>query len=56
MHTEKYAALIVQWSLKLCALIGRFFYRGATALLGQGLLVIEDSWSHSDTPHSAGLL
>jgi len=24
--------------------------------VGQGLLVIEDSWSHSDTPHSVGLL
>jgi hypothetical protein len=22
----------------------------------QGLLIIEDSWSHSETPHSAGLL
>jgi len=33
-----------------------FFYHGATALVGQGLLIIEDSWSHSDTPHSVGLL
>ena len=24
--------------------------------MGQGLLSIEDSWSHSDTPHSVGLL
>ena len=24
--------------------------------VGQGLLIIEDSWSHSDTPHSVGLL
>jgi hypothetical protein len=26
------------------------------ALLGQGVLIIEASRSHSDTPHSAGLL
>ena len=25
-------------------------------LLGQGLLIIEDPWSHSDTPHSVGLV
>jgi hypothetical protein len=24
--------------------------------VGQGLLIVEDSWSHSDTPHSVGLL
>jgi hypothetical protein len=24
--------------------------------VGQGLLIIEDSWSHSDTPHSVGRL
>jgi len=29
---------------------------GATTILGQGLLIIKDSRSHSDTPHSAGLL
>ena len=33
-----------------------FFYNGATLIVGQGLLIIEDSWSHSDTPHSVGLL
>ena len=32
------------------------FYHGATALVGQGLLFIEDSWSHSDTSHTVGLL
>ena len=26
-----------------------------TPLLGQGLLIIEVSWSHSDTQHSVGL-
>jgi len=31
-----------------------FFYYGATFHVGQGLLIIEDS--HSDTPHSVGLL
>jgi len=24
--------------------------------VGQGLLIIEDSWPHSDTPHLVGLL
>ena len=28
-----------------------FFYRGATALVGSGLLIIEDLRSHSDTPN-----
>jgi hypothetical protein len=32
------------------------FYYAATAPVGQGLLIVEDSWSHSDTPHSVGLL
>jgi len=35
---------------------GIFFYNGATAPVGQGLLLIEDSRSHSDTPHSVVLL
>jgi len=29
---------------------------GATAPLGQGFLIVEDSWSHSDTAHSVGFL
>jgi len=33
-----------------------FVYHGATALEGQGLLNVEDKWSHSDTPNSIGLL
>jgi hypothetical protein len=37
-----------------------FRYYGATALppppVGQGLFIIENSRSHSDTPHSVGLL
>jgi hypothetical protein len=33
-----------------------FFYHGATAPVGQGLLLVEDSRSHSDTPHLVRLL
>jgi hypothetical protein len=33
-----------------------FFNIGTTALEDQGPLIIEDSWSHSDKPHSVGLL
>jgi hypothetical protein len=33
-----------------------FFFHGATAPVGQGLLIIEALRSHSDTPHSVGLL
>jgi len=32
------------------------FFRGSTALLGPGLLVVEFSSLHSDTPHSVGLM
>jgi len=32
-----------------------FFHYGATALLGHGLPIVEDSWSQSDTPHSVGI-
>jgi len=31
-----------------------FVYHGATAPVGQGLLIIDDSRSHSGTPHSVG--
>jgi hypothetical protein len=34
----------------------RFFFCGATAPIGYGLLFIEVSRSHSDTPHSVRLL
>ena len=37
-------------------LCSSLFYHGATALVGQNLLVIEDSLSLSDAPHSIGLL
>ena len=33
-----------------------FFYHVATTLEGQGLLIVVDSRSHSDTPYSIGLL
>jgi len=33
-----------------------FFYHGVTAPVGQGFPIIKDSRSHSDTPHSVGLL
>jgi len=33
-----------------------YIYYGATAVVGQGLFMIEDSWRHSDTPHSVGFL
>jgi len=29
-----------------------FLYHDATAPVGQDLLTVEDSWSHSDTQHS----
>jgi len=39
--------------------LGIFFFlifHDLTALMGLGLLVVEVSRSHSDTPHSVGLL
>jgi len=43
--------------INLCSEMQGFpFSHGATALVAQGLLIIEDSWSHSDTPHSVGRL
>jgi len=32
------------------------FFNDLTALIGQGLLIVEASRSYSDTPHSVGLL
>jgi hypothetical protein len=34
----------------------QYFYRGATALVGQGLFIIEASRSHSYTQHAVELL
>ena len=33
-----------------------FFYHGATTPVGQGLLIVDASRLHSDTPHFVGLL
>jgi hypothetical protein len=33
-----------------------FFSMAQQPLVGQGLLIVKASWSHSDTPHSVGLL
>jgi hypothetical protein len=43
-----------QYHLKICT--NAIFNHGASALVGQTLLIVEDSLSHSDTPHSVGLL
>ena len=37
-------------------LLSLLCFHGSTALVGQGLLIIEISRSHSDTPHWVGLL
>jgi len=36
--------------------VHRFVYHDATAVVGHGLLVVEDSRSHSDTSHWVELL
>jgi hypothetical protein len=41
---------------KITADIFFFFHHGATSPAGQGFLTVEDSWSHSDTLQSVGLL
>jgi hypothetical protein len=38
---------------KVC---NHFFFHGATSLSGEGLLIIDASRSHSDTPHSVGFI
>ena len=42
--------------LAILRVILYYFYHAATALVGQGLLFIEASRSHSDTPQSVALL
>jgi hypothetical protein len=37
-------------------LLSLFFPWRNSPPVGQGLLIMEDSWSHSDTSHSVGLL
>jgi len=36
--------------------INILFYHGATTLVEKDLLIVQDSWSHSDMPHSVELL
>jgi hypothetical protein len=43
-------------SLLTCLWIDIFFTVAEQPPVGQGHFIIEDSWSHSDTPHSVGLL
>jgi len=43
-------------SLGVKRLIYFFFTMAQQPPVGQGLRIIEDSWSHSETPHSEGLL
>ena len=53
--------LLISPSLRHYTLVVRntdivlFFYHGATSLVSLGFLIVEDSWLHSDTPHSVGL-
>jgi len=39
-----------------CTIKEQLFFNDSTALIGQGLLIVEASRSYSDTPHSVGLL
>ena len=39
-----------------CVVMFHFCSHGMAALVGQGLIIIEDSRSHSGTPHTVGLL
>ena len=36
--------------------MGIFFIVSLTALVDPGLVIVDVSWSHSDTPQSVGLL
>ena len=51
IHIKFYIVLLTAYNIR-----DFFFYHEATALLGQGLLIIDDPRLHSDTPHSVGLL
>ena len=42
--------------IRTVCLVQYNFFRGSTTPVGQGLLIIKASRSHSDTPHSVGLL
>ena len=46
----------IEFYILQVARIDFFFTKAQQPPVGQGLLIIEDSWSHSDTPHSIGFL
>jgi hypothetical protein len=48
--------VIYTFNLILCRSGIIFFIMAPQPPVGQGLLVVDDSRSHSDTPHSVGLL
>jgi hypothetical protein len=54
--TNPVANQFTEWYAIARLLHDDFFYHGATAQVGQGLPIIKDSRSYSDTPHSVGLL
>jgi hypothetical protein len=54
--TNSVANQFTEWYVIARLLQTIFFYHGATAILGKGLPIINDSRSRSDTPHSVGLL
>jgi hypothetical protein len=49
---------ITEWGIWQFVLFDIFslFSHGTTAPVGQGLLIVKDSWSLSETPHLVGLL
>jgi hypothetical protein len=51
--TEKTPKSDCKWCLQA---LRKLFFSGSTALVGLGLLMVEVSRTHSDTPHSVGLL
>jgi hypothetical protein len=57
INNHVFIAFIYMWSLQISlCFFYLFFTMAQQPPVGQGLLIIEDSQSHSDTPHSAGLL
>jgi hypothetical protein len=50
-------AIFREYQYETCtALLYRFFFHGPTALVVLSQIIVEVSRSHSDTPHSVGLL
>jgi hypothetical protein len=48
--------IITFYGIRFTSPYHHFCYRVATNPVGQGLIIVKDSWSHSITPHSVGLL